>query len=61
MDIALVMTIRADKSRSDMHIQVAGGFTVLEGEFCPGMALRAGVHIFGLSWEKLITDPFCAA
>jgi len=53
MNIALVMTISADKSRSDVNIQVVGGFTVLEGEFCTGMALQAGVHIFGLFLGKM--------
>jgi len=53
MDIGLVMTICADKSRSDVNIQVAGGFTVLEGEFCTGMTFQAGVHIFGLLLGKL--------
>jgi hypothetical protein len=53
MNIALVMTVSADKSRSDVNIQVAGGFTVFKGEFCTGMALQAGVHIFGLFLGKM--------
>jgi hypothetical protein len=53
MNIALVMTISADKARSDMNIQVVGGFTALEGELCTGMALHAGVHIFGLFLGKM--------
>lgn len=53
MNIALVMTISANKPRSDVNIQVVGGFTVLEGEFCAGMALQAGVHIFGLFLGKI--------
>jgi hypothetical protein len=53
MNVALVMTIGADKSRIDVNIQIAGGFTVLEREFCAGMALHAGVHIFGFLLGKL--------
>ena len=53
MNIALVMTISADKPRSNVNIQVVGGFTVLEGELCTGMALQAGVHIFGLFLGKM--------
>jgi len=53
MNIALVMTISADKPRSDVNIQIVGCFTVLEGEFRAGVALRAGVHIFGLFLGKM--------
>jgi len=53
MNIALVMTISAYKSRSDVNIQIVGGFTELESEFCAGMALHAGVHIFGLFLGKM--------
>ena len=53
MNITLVMTISADKPRSDVNIQIVGGFTVLEGEFCAGMALQAGVHIFGFFLGKI--------
>ena len=53
MNIALVMTISADKPRSDVHVHVAGSFTELEGECFARMALHAGVHIFGLLLGKL--------
>ena len=36
-----------------MNIQVVGGITVFEGEFCTGMALQACVHIFGLFLGKM--------
>jgi hypothetical protein len=36
-----------------VNIQIVGGFTVLKGEFCTGMALQAGIHIFGLFLGKM--------
>jgi hypothetical protein len=57
MNVALVMTVSADKPRCNVNIQIASSFTKFEGECFAAMALHAGVHVFALLFGKLHSGP----